>query len=112
MTAEPHMYRGWTTKPKSIVLCRDALTALAGDIEAGRIGPSATVVALRTIVESMKRKPPISVAPKRIRPMPEADKHKCRAMHRAYPHMSQLELAKHFNTNPGRISEALNEFRT
>ncbi len=66
---------------------------------------------LRRLADDTKRKPPISVARKRIAPLTDGQKEALRAEHRARPHLSQLELAIIFNTNPGRISEALNEGR-
>lgn len=64
---------------------------------------------LRRLADDTKRKPPISVAPRRIRPLSDDDKEAVRQAHRRDPTRSQLELARLFNTNPGRISEALNE---
>ena len=64
---------------------------------------------LRRMADDTKRKPPISVAPRRIRPLTEEAKAEVRRMHRLDPSRSQLDLARLFNTNPGRISEALNE---
>lgn len=63
---------------------------------------------IRRAAEDTKRKPPISVAPRRIRPLTEDEKDNVRALHKQDPTISQLDLAKRFNTNPGRISEALN----
>lgn len=64
---------------------------------------------LRRLAEDTKRKPPISVAPRKIRPLTDEEKVQVRRQHKLYPHLSQLDLANNFNTNPGRISEALNE---
>jgi hypothetical protein len=64
---------------------------------------------LRRLSADARRKPPISVAPRKIRPLTDEEKAKVRMAHRNEPNLSQLELANRFNTNPGRISEALNE---
>ncbi|UCR81403.1 hypothetical protein [Brevundimonas phage AA] len=64
---------------------------------------------LRRLSTDARRKPPISVAPRKIRPLTDDEKIRVRAAHRSEPNLSQLELANRFNTNPGRISEALNE---
>lgn len=111
-TPTSYLYLGWTCKPRSIIDVRLALNSLAHDIEQGLVTPGNAAMWLRTIAESARRKSPISVAPERIRPLSEGVKEAVRAEHRARPHLSQLELAQRFNTNPGRISEALNEFRT
>lgn len=58
--------------------------------------------------EDMWRKSPVSVAPKKIRKMTAGTAEAIRAEHRNNPNLSQLDLARLFDTNPGRVSEALN----
>lgn len=95
--------------PTSIISVREAMIDLAVDLEMKRISPSYAARMLRNLADGTKRKPPISVAPRRIRPLDAETRAKVRESHRINPDMSQLELARVYNTNPGRISEALNE---
>lgn len=109
MASPAYPYMAVPAGPQPIPTVRDALEALAADMLSGRIHSSVAGAKLKELAGSLRRKPPISVAPRRIRPLSYQAKILVRAWHRNNPDMSQLELANKFNTNPGRISEALNE---
>ena len=65
--------------------------------------------AIRNIVaEEMHRAPAVRKAPKRIAPLTEMQKRNIRVAAEANPEWSQLQLANYFGTNPGRVSEVLN----
>lgn len=99
------------TGPQPIPTVRDALEQMAEDLLRQRVHPSVAGAKLKQLVESLKRKPPISVARKKIAPLSTDKRIAIRETFRVHPHLSQLELANMYNTNPGRVSEALNEFR-
>lgn len=97
--------------PVSVIKVREAMTTLASDLRTGHVGPMYAARVIDKMVVALHRKKPISVAPKRIRPLTDEVKAEIRQAHVTNPRASQLELANLFNTNPGRISEALNEGR-
>lgn len=97
--------------PVSIVLVREAMATLAKDLRHGYVSPHYAANMIEKLAEATKRKSPIKVAPRRIRPLTEDQRAHVRRYAAQWPDMSQLELAVRFNTNPGRISEALNEGR-
>lgn len=97
--------------PVSIILVREAMSTLAKDLRHGYVSPQYAANMIDKLADATKRKPAVSKAPKRIRPLSEETRAKVRETHRINPTMSQLELANLYNTNPGRISEALNEGR-
>lgn len=95
--------------PTSIIEVRAAMEDLAKDMDKGVVSPKYAAKMIRSLAEATKRKPAVSRAPKRIAPLSPEERIRVRAAHKAEPHLSQLELANRFGTNPGRISEALNE---
>lgn len=97
--------------PTSIIKVREAMATLATDLRTGHVSPVYAATAIEACVKALHRKPPVRVAPKRIKPLSDEAKAHIRRYAAQWPDMSQLELANRFNTNPGRISEALNEGR-
>lgn len=107
--AKPALYLTLGRGPKPIPEVRDALAQLSDDLAYGRVSMAVAAQALTGIVENLKRKPPVRVTRKKLKPLTEKQKSDIRYWARNRPDLSQLDLAMQFNTNPGRISEALNE---
>lgn len=100
-----------TDGPISVIVVREALALLATDLSMGRISPAFAAKMIQRLSQGLHRKKPIRVAPKRMKPLTAEQRAHVRHYAAQWPDMSQLELAVRFNTNPGRISEALNEGR-
>ena len=62
---------------------------------------------LNELADEIGRRPPRQRAPASSVPMTDALKVKIRAMKAAEPHLSQAEIGRRLNLNPGRVSEAL-----
>lgn len=93
----------------SIPAARERLSQLANDLETVSPMPKYTARVIRKIIEEeMFRAVPVSRAPRKIKPLTPEQIAGIKEQHRLRPDMSQLELAKMFNSNPGRVSEALN----
>lgn len=98
-------------EPRSIIDVREDMIELAADLERGHVSNTYAAGVLRKLAEATKRKAPISVARKRHAPLSDKDRQAIRTYHHNNPELSQLEIANAFGTNPGRVSEALNEYR-
>lgn len=62
---------------------------------------------LAELAQEMSRRPPRQRAPATSTPMTPELADEIRAMRKANPKMSQMDIARSFNVNPGRVSEAL-----
>lgn len=62
---------------------------------------------LNDLADEMGRRSPRQRAPSTSAPMTDALKAQIRAMKAAEPDLSQAEIGRRFNLNPGRVSEAL-----
>lgn len=62
---------------------------------------------LNNLADEMGRRSPRQRAPITSAPMSDALKAQIRAMKAAEPDLSQAEIGKRLNLNPGRVSEAL-----
>lgn len=62
---------------------------------------------LNDLANEIGRRPPRQRAPTTSAPMTDALKARIRAMKGAEPHLSQAEIGRRLNLNPGRVSEAL-----
>ena len=66
---------------------------------------------LAELADHLRRRSPISRAPVKSQPITPALQRAIVAAYRENPARSQLEIARQFNVNPGRVSEALRGFR-
>lgn len=62
---------------------------------------------LAELAEATKRRSPVRRAPRKSRPAIEPVREAIRAFASISPALSQVEIAAHFNINPGRVSEAM-----
>jgi hypothetical protein len=62
---------------------------------------------LSDLADEIGRRSPRHRAPNTSAPITDALKVQIRAMKTAEPHLSQAEIGKRINLNPGRVSEAL-----
>ena len=62
---------------------------------------------LNELANEIGRRPRGRRAPTTSVPMTDELRAKIRAMKRAEPHLSQAEIGRRLNVNPGRVSEAL-----
>lgn len=62
---------------------------------------------LAELAEATKRRSPKSKAPTKSATMTPEMAAEIRAVKKANPSLSQMEIARQFNVNPGRVSEAL-----
>jgi len=74
------------------------LRELAADLQCGE---------LNELADEIGRRPRGQQAPTTSVPMTDELRAKIRAMKRAEPQLSQAEIGRRFNVNPGRVSEAL-----
>jgi hypothetical protein len=86
---------------------REALIALSADT---RIPPDVAFT-MRQLALETKRRRPRRVAVQKCTPATPKVRAAIRLFAAANPKMSQLEIGRHFNVNPGRVSEALRGFR-
>jgi len=94
----------------SIPMARAKLLQVVKDLQQPCPMPKYAAMAIQKIIdEEMFRAVPISRAPRKIAPLTDDQKRLIRRQHELRPDMSQLEIANMFGTNPGRVSEALNE---
>jgi hypothetical protein len=85
---------------------RDELNDIVAGLDEGPLK------ARLTRVEAMLyRKTPVRVAPRQLRDFDADTAAEVRAYARANPVATQMQIATKFNTNPGRVSEALNNLR-
>jgi hypothetical protein len=85
---------------------RTELLKIAGDLEYAGIKDAAECI--RNLVDEMHRRPYVrKTGPRRKRPPTEA----VRLYAHQHPDADYMEIAAHFQTNTGRISEALAGFR-
>lgn len=69
------------------------------------------IAELHDLAEHTRRRPPIRRAPPRWPRLTDGQKDAVRAMFSDQPEMGVRELADHFRTSIGRISEAVRGFR-
>ena len=62
---------------------------------------------LNDLADEIGRRPPRQRAPKTSVPMTDSLKDQIKAMKAAEPNLSQAEIGRRLNLNPGRVSEAL-----
>jgi hypothetical protein len=62
---------------------------------------------LSDLADEIGRRPPRERAPATSVPITDALKARIRAMKANEPHLSQAEIGRRLNLNPGRVSEAL-----
>ena len=62
---------------------------------------------LSDLADHLRRRPPISRAPKTSTPITPALQRQIVAAYRANPKRSQADIARELNVNAGRVSEAL-----
>jgi hypothetical protein len=62
---------------------------------------------LTDLANEIGRRSPRQRAPTTSAPITDALKAQIRAMKAAEPHLSQAEIGRRFNLNPGRVSETL-----
>lgn len=67
---------------------------------------------LNGLADEMGRRPPGQRAPPTSERMTDSLREKIRAMKEAEPELSQAEIGKRLNVNPGRVSETLKGKRT
>lgn len=108
---EPRLYHS-ISGPTSIITVREAMNQLADDLRDESIDRPYAARYLAQLADATHRKPPISVAPRKLHELTDETKDAIRRYHRDFPDASQLEIANRYHTNPGRVSEALNEGRT
>lgn len=82
---------------------RDRLRQLAGELACPELDLLASELSRRPV---RRRAAPSSA------PMTDEMRDAIRAYHRAHPDRPQVDVARVFNVNPGRVSEALNGFRS
>jgi hypothetical protein len=82
---------------------RDRLRELAGELSCPELDLLASELSRRPV---RRRAAPSSA------PMTAEMRDAIRAFHIAHPDRPQVEVARVFNVNPGRVSEALNGFRS
>lgn len=86
---------------------RDALIALSGDARL----PDEIARTIRRLAMETKRRSPRNVAKRKCTTATPKVRAAIRAFASANPDLSQLEIGRRFNVNPGRVSEALRGFR-
>lgn len=85
---------------------RQELLVLADDLDG--YGLPTTASTIRSIVEDyLTRRSPKRVARRVSAPMTKELAERIRKFAQAAPHLAQTEIAKAFQVNPGRVSEAL-----
>ena len=93
----------------SIPLARIRLAGIADRLEAGALGRPAMAAEIRAIIDGlMYRESPVRRAPRKLSPLTPEMAEQIRKAAIERPEASQLELANWFGTNPGRVSEVLN----
>lgn len=93
----------------SIITARAKLNAIADRLERGTFGRPGVAAEIRAVVnDHMFRESPVRRAPRKLRAMDAATAARIRDYAQRWPDLSQLEIANAFDTNPGRVSEALN----
>lgn len=92
----------------SIPKARERIRELADLLYSYGGVPVQVIDTLEEIEGMMYRKSPVSRAKPRIRKLTPALAEAIRATWNANPELSQLEIARIHDTNPGRVSEALN----
>ena len=68
-------------------------------------------VEIASLANELVRRPPVRRSKVSSQPMTPAIKRAIRHYARRHPNASQTEIARHFNVNPGRVSEAINGYR-
>lgn len=66
---------------------------------------------LAQLANAIRRRPPARRAPPTSRPMHEDLRLEIRMWAFNHPEASYVEIGRHFNVNPGRVSEAIRGFR-
>jgi|688.fasta_scaffold1251692_2 hypothetical protein len=86
---------------------KDALIALSGEPHC----PSDIAKRLRKLALEIPRRKPYSRGPAKSAPITAALRQKIRDFYFSNPGLTQLEVGRKFNVNPGRVSEAIRGFR-
>lgn len=101
--------RGYGDVLVSIPEARRQLGLIADRLEQGALGRPAMAQEVRNIIDQqMHRESPVRRAPRKLCRMDPDTARLIRHYANNNPEASQLEIANVFNTNPGRVSEALN----
>jgi hypothetical protein len=69
------------------------------------------IAELRRLADELDRRKPIKVAARSSTPMTDRLRKEIRTYSKANPNAPQTDIARHFNVNPGRVSEALRGVR-
>lgn len=67
---------------------------------------------MKVLREELVRRPPVSRAPTKSRPVTASIANQIVTYRAAHPNDTQQEIANYFGVNPGRVSEVLAGFRT
>lgn len=95
---------------RTIPELREALMATADDLEGWRslFRRGEIAAQLRQVAFEMRRRSPsFRKAPTKHKPLTDTEREEITAMKQAYPDMHLSEIAEAFDTNQGRVSEAL-----
>jgi hypothetical protein len=87
---------------------KDALAEVAADPRV----PADLAARIKSLADELRRRRPRTVAEPRSTPTTPLMMNAIRHYHAAHPDKPQTEIARIFNVNPGRVSEALRGKRT
>ena len=93
----------------SVIIARAKLNAIADRLEQGVFGKPGTAREIRQVIEDhLFRSPPVRRAKRKLRRLDTATAALVRDYAQQNPDASYMDIAREFDTNPGRVSEALN----